>query len=140
MDVGVQVPPRAHMMTPTVAGWGFCFTTLPRAPACVHTFYTDADITLSSLSRTTRRHQETCTTGWLDAIVLCTSWWTLRLHISTTISLSQKSRTKYIISSPQAYITRVIDTDGSIVCSLPKQDLCKLLCRRDATDHTYRSS
>ena len=40
MDVGVQVPPRAHMMTPTVAGWGFCFTTLPRTPACAHTFYT----------------------------------------------------------------------------------------------------
>ena len=40
MDVGVQVPPRAHMMTPTVASWGFCFTTLPRAPACTHTFYT----------------------------------------------------------------------------------------------------
>ena len=70
MDVGVQVPPRAHMMTPTVAGWGFCFTTLPRTLACAHTFYTDADITLSSLSPTTGKHQETCTTGWPDIIVL----------------------------------------------------------------------
>ena len=40
MDVGVQVPPRAQMMTPTYYGWGFCFTTLPRTPACAHTFYT----------------------------------------------------------------------------------------------------
>ena len=40
MDVGVQVPPRAHIMTPTVAGWGFCFTTLPRTLACTHTLYT----------------------------------------------------------------------------------------------------
>lgn len=48
MDVGVQVPPRAHIMTPTVAGWGFCFTTLPRAPARAHTCYTDADIILDN--------------------------------------------------------------------------------------------
>jgi len=40
MDVGVQVPPRAHMMTPTYYGWGFCFTTLPRTPTCAHTLYT----------------------------------------------------------------------------------------------------
>ena len=33
MDVGVQVPPRAHMMTPTVTGWGF---TLRRSPARQH--------------------------------------------------------------------------------------------------------
>jgi len=32
--------------------------------------YTDTDITLSSLSPTTGKHQETCTTGWLDAITL----------------------------------------------------------------------
>ena len=40
MDVGVQVPPRAQIMTPTVAGWGFCFATLPRVAAYAHTFYT----------------------------------------------------------------------------------------------------
>lgn len=34
MDVGVQVPPRAQIMTPTVAGWGFCFTTPTRVSAC----------------------------------------------------------------------------------------------------------
>ena len=42
------------MMTPTVAGWGFCFTTLP-APLCTsmrtYLLY-NADIALSSLSRT----------------------------------------------------------------------------------------
>jgi len=30
----------------------------------------DADITPSSLSPTTGKHQETCTTGWLDIIAL----------------------------------------------------------------------